>query len=70
MTLWPDGEAAADVVERLMRSGVIVRGLSGFGVPQGVRISIGTPKENELLINGLTPIAREIFARKEYVLCQ
>jgi histidinol-phosphate aminotransferase len=36
-----------------MREGVIVRPLHGFGMPEHVRISIGTPEENERLIKAL-----------------
>ncbi|HXH97333.1 MAG TPA: aminotransferase class I/II-fold pyridoxal phosphate-dependent enzyme, partial [Gaiellaceae bacterium] len=37
-----------DVFERLLREGVIVRPLSGFGAPGAIRVSVGTPEENEL----------------------
>ncbi len=37
-----------DVFERLLREGVIVRPLNGFGAPQAIRVSVGTPEENEL----------------------
>lgn len=37
-----------DVFERLLREGVIVRPLSGFGAPDAIRVSVGTPEENEL----------------------
>src|SRR5665213_1817422 len=53
MTLWPSAEAAAEMVESLLRSGVIVRPLTSFGVPKGVLITIGTPEENEMLIEAM-----------------
>jgi len=34
--------------ERLLREGVIVRPLDGFGAPEAIRVSVGTPEENEL----------------------
>jgi histidinol-phosphate aminotransferase len=37
-----------DVFERLLREGVIVRPLAGFGSPGAIRVSVGTPEENEL----------------------
>ena len=37
----------------LLRAGVIVRPLAGFGMPEHVRISIGLPEENERLIKTL-----------------
>jgi histidinol-phosphate aminotransferase len=36
-----------DVFERLLREGVIVRPLAGFGAPSAIRITVGTPEENE-----------------------
>ncbi len=39
--------------ERLLREGVIVRPLAGFGMPDHVRISIGLPEENERLVKVL-----------------
>ena len=38
---------------RLLREGVIVRPLAGFGMPDHVRISVGLPEENERLIKAL-----------------
>ncbi len=45
-----DGRA---VFERLLREGVIVRPLAGFGAPTAIRISVGTPEENELFAAAL-----------------
>jgi len=39
--------------ERLLREGIIVRPLGGFGMPEHVRISIGLPEENERLVKTL-----------------
>jgi len=39
--------------ERLLRRGVIVRPMGGFGLPDCVRISIGTPEENERLLKAV-----------------
>jgi histidinol-phosphate aminotransferase len=38
-------EDAAGLFERLLREGVIVRPLAGFGAPNAVRISVGAPDE-------------------------
>ncbi len=43
----------AGVQEALLREGVIVRPLSGFGLPEHVRISVGLPEENERLVKTL-----------------
>lgn len=45
--------------ERLLREGVIVRPLAGFGMPDHVRITIGLPEENERLVKALRRIAEE-----------
>jgi histidinol-phosphate aminotransferase len=41
------------VYERLLREGVIVRPLHGFGMPDHVRISVGLPEENERLVKAM-----------------
>jgi histidinol-phosphate aminotransferase len=64
MTLWPSPEAADSIVENLLKAGVIVRPLRSFGVPAGIRITIGTPHENRLLISALSRIMQQ-----EYVAC-
>jgi histidinol-phosphate aminotransferase len=45
--------------ERLLREGVIVRPLGGFGMPDHVRITIGLPEENERLVKTLRRLAEE-----------
>jgi histidinol-phosphate aminotransferase len=42
--------------EQLLRRGVIVRPLGGFGLPEHVRISVGTAEENEKLVKALREI--------------
>ncbi len=39
--------------ERLQREGVIVRPLDGYGLPEFVRVSVGTPEENERFLRTL-----------------
>jgi histidinol-phosphate aminotransferase len=39
------GGDAAEVFERLLHEGVIVRPLAGFGSPTAIRVSVGTPGE-------------------------
>jgi histidinol-phosphate aminotransferase len=46
------------VFEELLKRKVIVRPLKGYGLPEWVRISVGTMEENKKLIGALT----EIFA--------
>jgi len=45
-----DGRA---VYDQLLRKGVIVRPMHGYGYPRHVRISVGLPEENRRLIAAL-----------------
>jgi histidinol-phosphate aminotransferase len=45
--------------ERLLREGVIVRPLAGFGMPEHVRITVGLPEENERLVKALRRLVEE-----------
>ena len=52
----PDGLGPDDrrlFRERLLREGVIVRPLHGFGAPTAIRVSVGTPDENEVFAEAL-----------------
>ena len=57
--VWPSetnfvlARAGAGTHEALLREGVIVRPMAGFGLPEHVRISIGLPEENERLVKTL-----------------
>ena len=42
---------APKVTDQLLRQGIIVRGLSAFGLPNAIRVSTGTDEENQLLID-------------------
>jgi len=48
----PAGDARA-LFEALLREGVIVRPLNGFGAPGAIRVTVGTPEENELFVAAL-----------------
>lgn len=47
------GESGSVIYERLLRLGVIVRPVAGYGLPRCVRITIGTTAQNERLIKAL-----------------
>jgi histidinol-phosphate aminotransferase len=57
--VWPSdanfllARAGRDVYPKLLREGVIVRPLAGFGLPEHVRITVGLPEENEKLVKAL-----------------
>jgi histidinol-phosphate aminotransferase len=42
-----------DLFERLLREGVIVRPLAGFGAPEAIRVSVGTAEENAFFASAL-----------------
>jgi histidinol-phosphate aminotransferase len=44
---------AAGVFQRLLRSGVIVRPIAGYGLPDHLRVSIGTESENARFLESL-----------------
>jgi histidinol-phosphate aminotransferase len=46
------------VYERLLRQGVIVRPMGGYGLPNSLRITIGTADQNERLIAALATVMR------------
>ena len=41
------GRAAGPVFDALLREGVIVRPIAGYGLPDHLRVTIGTEAENE-----------------------
>ena len=47
------GGDARILFDELLRLGVIVRPLAGFGAPTAIRVTIGTPEENELFAEAL-----------------
>ncbi len=57
--VWPTdanfmlARAGSDTCQELLKEGVIVRPLAGFGMPEHIRISIGLPEENERLVKTL-----------------
>jgi histidinol-phosphate aminotransferase len=52
------GRDAAEVYEALLRRGVIVRPVANYGLPRHLRISIGTPAENDRLVSALGAVVR------------
>lgn len=49
-----DSEEDADhVYQELLKQGIIIRPLKAFGLPHCLRITVGTPNENEMLVKAL-----------------
>ncbi|WP_233838216.1 histidinol-phosphate transaminase [Paraburkholderia sp. ZP32-5] len=55
-------EAGQRVNGALMRRGVIVRPLASYGLPQWLRVTVGTPEENTRFIEELSSIVESIRA--------
>ncbi len=59
IAVWPTdanfllAQVGNDIAARLLREGIIVRPLGGFGMPDHIRVTIGLPEENERLIKAL-----------------
>jgi histidinol-phosphate aminotransferase len=51
--------AGVGVYDDLLKSGIIVRPMQGFGLPEHVRITIGLPEENERLVKALRALRLE-----------
>jgi histidinol-phosphate aminotransferase len=51
--LFVDVGGGRELFERLQREGVIVRPLDGFGAPEAIRVTVGTPEENEVFATAL-----------------
>lgn len=49
----PDSLTGAEVNGRLLRQGVIVRPIVGYGLPQHLRVTIGTGAENQRFLDAL-----------------
>ncbi len=47
------GEGAAPVYEALLRSGVIVRPVANYGLPEWLRVTVGLPEENVRFLSAL-----------------
>ncbi|MFH0729207.1 MAG: histidinol-phosphate transaminase [Pseudomonadota bacterium] len=47
---------AADVFEKMLRQGVIVRSMVSYGFPEYIRINAGLPEENARFINALKAV--------------
>jgi histidinol-phosphate aminotransferase len=50
---------ASEVFKRLLKRGVIVRPVAGYELPEHLRVSIGTPEENERFLTALAQSLKE-----------
>ncbi|OEY67267.1 histidinol-phosphate transaminase [Marinobacter sp. X15-166B] len=56
------GERAADINTSLLRQGVIVRPVAGYGMPEHLRVSVGLADENDKLLQALAVALNEVGA--------
>jgi len=54
------GRSAADIYQKLLHQGVIVRPMTPFGMETALRITVGTPEENRKLVKAL----RDVLEKK------
>jgi histidinol-phosphate aminotransferase len=55
------GRSAAEIYQRLLKEGVIVRPLTSFGMETALRVTVGTPEENRRLIKALrTALGKDV----------
>ena len=50
------GRSAADIYQKLLHKGVIVRPMTPFGLETALRITVGTPEENRKLVKALRAV--------------
>jgi len=53
-----DRSRAGAVFESLLRQGVIVRPVGGYGMPDHLRVTVGLPEENERFLAALAAALR------------
>jgi histidinol-phosphate aminotransferase len=55
-------EDADSFARRMQSEGVIVRSLVPWGIPNGIRVSIGTPEQNEMFVQAFKKVGRQAVA--------
>jgi histidinol-phosphate aminotransferase len=53
------GRDAAPLYEALMKRGVVVRPMAGWGLPEALRVSVGTAEENQAFIDAFAAVLNE-----------
>src|SRR5689334_21264318 len=53
-------EDANGFAKRMQAEGIIVRSLVPWGIPKGIRVSIGTPAQNERFVSALRKVLSEV----------
>ncbi len=55
--------SGAEITDALLKQGVIVRPMAGYGYPNAVRVTIGTQQENERFIKALKVVSTQLSVR-------
>lgn len=50
------GKIGKELFEKLMREGVVVRPLAGYGFPSALRFTVGLPAENARLLAAMAQV--------------
>ncbi|MDE0018114.1 MAG: histidinol-phosphate transaminase [Candidatus Poribacteria bacterium] len=53
-------QSGAEITDALLKQGVIVRPMAGYGYPNTVRVTIGTQQENERFIKALKVVSTQL----------
>jgi histidinol-phosphate aminotransferase len=53
------GRPGGEMTDALLRRGVIVRPMGGYGFPTHLRITIGTAQENEKCVDALKAVLKQ-----------
>jgi histidinol-phosphate aminotransferase len=53
-----DAPPAREVFEQLLRRGIIIRPLTSYGLPDLLRVSVGTEEENRRFLDALSELVR------------
>ena len=56
-------EDAARVAKHMQQAGVIIRSLDGWGAPTAIRVTIGTPEQNDLFLRALKKVTGRAAVR-------
>jgi len=54
--LFDTGRDGSRVYESLLKKGVIVRPMKGYGLPGHIRVTVGLPEENERFVAALSDV--------------
>jgi histidinol-phosphate aminotransferase len=55
------GKPSMPVFEGLLKEGVIIRPLAPQGAPNCIRVTIGTPEQNERFLNSFRKVFSEVY---------